>query len=404
MVIGVSFSSPTRLPPPEGVRSGIPRLGGGGLQSWRGAHYRIKSSAIAVVVTSASCFSYTLPLGAPLSVGGRTLRERRGAVLRLEGEEGAVGWGEAAPLPGFSDESLTDAVDALRERAGSLPGTSVPRRIRALPPPGTTGDPPSVRFALDSALLELRAATEDADVPSLLGAEHTTIALNALVGRAADDLTATGERLRRDGYRAVKLKVGKAAPERDATRVRALRRGLGARTALRLDANRAWSFEEALSFAEALPGSADVEYVEEPLADPGRLVTFTDRTGLPVALDESTRERDPSTIPEALLLGGVVLKPTLLGGLRRAHRWARWADRRGASVVLSGAYESGVGTRLLGALAAAWSEAPVGLSTYTRLADDLLRPRLALEGPTFEVTPAYRSRVESSLLRPIDRP
>ena len=364
----------------------------------------MKSPLIAVVVTSASCFTYTLPLGAPLSVGGRTLRERRGAVLRLEGAEGAVGWGEAAPLPGFSDESLTDAVDALRERAGSLPGTSVPRRIRALPSPGTTGDPPSVRFALDSALLELRAAAEDAAVPSLLGAEGTTVALNALVGRAADDLTATGERLRREGYRAVKLKVGKAAPERDAARVRALRRGLGARTALRLDANRAWSFEEALSFAEALPGAADVEYVEEPLADPERLGAFTDRTGLPVALDESTRERDPSTIPGALLLGGVVLKPTLLGGLRRAHRWARWADRQGASVVLSGAYESGVGTRLLGALAAAWSEAPVGLSTYTRLADDLLRPRLALEGPTFEVAPAYRSRVESSLLRPIDRP
>lgn len=355
-----------------------------------------------MVVTSATCFAYHLPLAAPLTVDGRTLRERRGALLRLEGEGGAVGWGEAAPLPGFSAESRTEAVEALRDRARALPGTTVPEQEDRLPRRGAPGDPPSVRFALQSALLELRAAEDGLSVPTLLGARSTAVSLNALVGREAGDVSATGERLRRAGYRAVKLKVGRAAPDRDAARVCALRRGLGAEVALRLDANRAWALEDALAFAEALGDPGDIEYIEEPLVDPGRLAEFTDRTGLPVALDESTRELDPSSLSPDMPVGGVVLKPTLLGGLSEARQWVRWAERVGASVVMSAAYESGVGTRMLGALAAAWSGSPAGLSPYTSLADDVLRPRLALDGPTFEVEAAYRSRVEPSLLRPID--
>jgi O-succinylbenzoate synthase len=75
-----------------------------------------------------------------------------------------------------------------------------------------------------------------------------------------------------------------------------------------------------------------------------------------------------------------------------------WAQRRNADPVISASYESGVGLRMLVALAAAYSDVPAGLSTYTRLADDVLRPRLSLDGAWVEVAPLDQSSVERRLL------
>jgi O-succinylbenzoate synthase len=191
----------------------------------------------------------------------------------------------------------------------------------------------------------------------------------------------------------VKLKVGRRTVARDAERVQALRRGLGAGPSLRLDANRAWSLDRALAFAGALGPECAPEYIEEPLRDPTQLPTFAEQSGLPVALDETTRERGPSVLSALAPIAAVVLKPTLIGGATATRSWAEAARDVGATPVVSASYESGVGLRLLVVLAAALSDAPAGLSTYARLAADTLTPRLALDGPTVDVAATGESRV-----------
>lgn len=62
---------------------------------------------------------YRLPLVAPLVLSGRVLRERTGVLVRIDSDCGASGWGDVAPLPGFSRESIEDAereATALAER------------------------------------------------------------------------------------------------------------------------------------------------------------------------------------------------------------------------------------------------------------------------------------------------
>jgi O-succinylbenzoate synthase len=159
---------------------------------------------------------------------------------------------------------------------------------------------------------------------------------------------------------------------------------------------------EAEQFADAL-GDVPLEYVEEPLADPSALSAFADWTDLPVALDETTRECTPDELEAFAPIAGVVLKPTLLGGIRTVRRWGGAARAQDATPVLTGAYESGVGLRLLAALAAALTDAPAGLLTYDRLGDDVLRPRLSM-GPTVRVADAYDSVVDEARLTPIDDP
>lgn len=340
-------------------------------------------------IATVDLYRYEVPLTTPLRMTGSTVQRRRGLLVRFATEQGTIGWGDAAPLPGFSAHSLPEVVAVARRHAPLWTGTTIPHSEGTLDPSLRTLScgpecPASLRFAAESAVVELVAATRGASVPAVLGDPRSTVALNALLTRSEDDGPARAARYREQGYRAVKVKVGHGPVEEEIELLRAIRRSLGDAVTLRADANRAWSLEEAVAFAEATR-DLPIAYVEEPLADPTQCSDLGTQTDLPVALDETTREVGPDALRDAPAVSAVVLKPTLLGGVRRTLEWRQAAREAGVSSVISAAYESGVGLRMLAALAATGPDTPVGLSTYDRLADDVLRSPLPMDGPSIDV-------------------
>ncbi len=350
-------------------------------------------------LVDAHLYEYCLPLRAPLSLGMRALRKRRGLLLRVEGPDGADGWGEAAPLPGFSAETMAEVRAQGQRLVDELPGTDLATStledlLRSLP---IDDLPASLRFCAESAVVHLWAVSRGESVVQALGGRRSRVVLNALLTESASDLEGQAERLQQAGYRAVKLKVGRGAVEADVVRVKTLHSVLGEEVALRLDANRAWTFEEAISFAERL-GDVPLAYLEEPLQSPSRLAELITTTGLPVALDETTREMSPEGLSDDLPVRAVVLKPTLLGGLSVTRQWAQQARKREILPVVSSSYESGVGLRMLAALAASLSRAPAGLSTYDRLGADVFSPRLPLGEAVVDLPRLFDSPVDRSVL------
>jgi O-succinylbenzoate synthase len=345
-------------------------------------------------------YRYDLPLTEPLQLKQTTLRRREGLLVELAGDCGAAGWGEAAPLPAFSRESLDEAAVQLRGLADGMmdraitadlpnPHGSLARELDAM------GLAPSARFGFELALWNLYAAGSGKVLPEVLAERpRPSVPISALIS-SPDRAVEEALLARAAGYEAVKLKVGGREMEEDVELVSAVRGALGDAVELRLDANRAWGLEEAEEFARA---TADLgfEYVEEPLADPALLPPLARRSGLPVALDESLSEIEPEELEERGYARAVVLKPTLLGGITRTLRFARVASRLGARPVLSSAYESGVGTSALVALAAAvgGEEVPAGLDTYRRLAEDVLEPPLELPAPRVDVRALFEGRRE----------
>jgi O-succinylbenzoate synthase len=355
-------------------------------------------------------YRYKLPLSEPLELKGTLLRHREGLLLGLADEDGVVGWGEASPLPGFSRESLEEAAEQLR----GLAPTMVGREITSdwIDPDGdfsreldSMDIAPSARFGFELALWDLYAASRARSLPELVTSRPAaTVPVNALISGPPDTALEEARRSRSAGYEAVKLKVGGRPVEEDVELVRAVNEELGDAVALRLDANRAWSFEEAERFAHDTAGLRS-EYVEEPLADPVQLPSFARSCGVPVALDESLTSMEPETLEDHSYARAVVLKPTLLGGISRMLRFARCASRLGMQTVISSAYETGVGTAALVALAAGvgGGEVPAGLDTYRRLARDVLRPHLELAAPRVEVRTMARTRreIDHHLLTPV---
>lgn len=332
---------------------------------------------------------YTLPLIEPVSWGGEIHRQREGWLLRLDSADGLSGWGDAAPLPGFSHETLDEARHALEVLGEALSGQDIDPAQVLLPFGAIAqgldamGHPPSARFAFDLALADLAAQTSGRTIPQVLHPDpDVTLPLNGLLMGDSEDVLADAERYVSEGYAAVKLKVGRGDLEAEAYRVQALRQRVGASVEVRLDANRAWSVEQATAFAEAIEG-ADIAYIEEPLSDATDLPALWHDTGLAVAVDESVQESG-----EAAIRGwaaAAILKPTLLGGLAATLRLAFHARSVGVRPVLSAAFESGVGLRGVAALAAATGAEPAGLDTYRWLAEDVLPDRLPLDRPRIDI-------------------
>lgn len=339
-----------------------------------------------MTIREVAVYRYALPLAAPLPVPGAAAAVREGLLLALTGEAGATGWGEAAPLPGFSREAMAEAEEALVALAGALPG------LHLAPPDVVAGGrlarevaeaPPSVRAAVEVAAAAAWGAAHGRPLRHVLfPAAAARVALGALVAARGEAAAEAARRGAAAGFRAVKLKVGRQDVAADAALVRAVRAALGPGVALRLDANRAWTLDEAFAFADAVP-EGTVAYVEEPLADPAGLPALAAR--LPIALDETLGALTPADLEAHRYAAAVVLKPTVLGGPAALRAWVRAAQEHGLRPVLSAAFESGVGMQGLLAMAAAYAAEPAGFDTYRWLTADVLAPRLALDGPTADL-------------------
>lgn len=336
-------------------------------------------------LSSFSVYRYKLPLVDPIQMERRMLYRREGLLLRMASAEGDVGWGEAAPLPGFSREHLQQATRQAFKLKRLITGRQVDDDWV-----GADSDfldvldddldlVPSVYFGLEQAALTMVAAARGCAPPHLLVDEpRPTVALCGLLTGERNEVLETAQAMREDGYRAVKLKVGRRELEEEIALVRELSGEIGPDMALRLDANRAWTTAEARQFASGIDGVA-LDFFEEPLEDPSGLPALAEETGWPLALDETMRDVSLVTLDRHTYARAVVLKPTLLGGFSGLVYMANKALELGLTPVLSSAYESGIGMMGLVTLAACLEgDAPIGAGTYRWIEQDVVRPRLKL--------------------------
>ncbi len=327
-------------------------------------------------------YKYTLPLVRPLKLKDQVLTERSGLILKFCGRKGNIGYGDIAPLPGYSLETLEEAQEAVstwaRYALARTQQTSF-ERDKMLHVLAMT---PSVMFSTECATLSL-AYDAGAVLPEgLFSSVRHHVSVNALITGSFEESLESAEILRDKQYRSIKLKVGRQSLEKDIEMVCQVRQILGDSISLRLDANRAWDFDTALRFARGVADCA-IEFIEEPLTVPSRLQQFSKRSGLPIALDESAREDidGPDFFSENQWAEAIILKPTLLGGIRLTMDWAAQALQYGLKPIISSCFESGIGLIALAHLAASITEddVPVGLDTYSWLGADVLATRFCVQ-------------------------
>lgn len=308
---------------------------------------------------------YELRLRRGIRLGYAAMKTRTGVIVALESSDPeTIGLGEAAPAWWAGDEpmaatraALTAARDWFTRSQPDADDLEAALRAGGELPAGLTDALAPSRVALGAvatAVADHQARKAGVSFCEYLGGRLKPCTTNALV--VAEDPSAVADEVRRAlslDYRTVKLKVGVAAAQTDLARITAALDSGAGRIRLRLDANRAWTPDQARAVLSRLEPST-VEYVEEPLAEPDAAALARLRTecAIAIALDESIAD-DVDIDRFADVCDVIVLKPGRVGGPWAFLSRARRATAAGLDVTVTDSLESAVGRATCLHLAAA---------------------------------------------------
>lgn len=307
-------------------------------------------------IVRASVAPFTVPFRRPLVTGAGRITVRAGFFLDLVDDSGETGRGEASPAYWLGDEDL-GVTAAVLEGTPGLAGRTDAELIASID--AWRERSPAAACALDTARLDLVARAAGVSVASQLSAAGTSAAalprqvpVAALLG--ADGPADLADEVRDvvgQGYRTLKLKVGGRTLSEEVARLAAVRTVAGTQIRLRLDANRAWTFDEACAALTALAPFAP-EFIEEPVrtAD-GDTWESLRNLGVTLARDESIASvADYDRLgPSADVL---VVKAARLGGPTATLALGTRARADGRRVVVTDALETATGCALATHLAA----------------------------------------------------
>jgi o-succinylbenzoate synthase len=273
--------------------------------------------------------SFRVILDEPIQTARGSIQDREGFLVSVKHDR-HYGVGEATPLPGWTEsyEECRAALVRASEVAEELDWGIALAKL----------DSPAARHGVSLAFAEARARGADEPLYQSLGSGKVveSVPVNATLGAdsSPDETAKRAARAVDDGFQTIKLKVGTNGIEEDIERTRAVRNVVGDEIAIRVDANGAWTLDQAQTAIDAF-AALDVEYVEQPLSTADLSAHASLRGAVDIALDESLVAHDVDAILEADAADVVVLKPMVLGGPDKALEAARQLKDAGLDVVVS---------------------------------------------------------------------
>ena len=216
-------------------------------------------------------------------------------VVRVRDEAGVEGFGEGAPRPYVTGETVATALDHLALDLWPLVAG------RALPPSGHLADvaafvpdarmpgviaPHAARAALETAVLDCVLRGSHRSLGTVLPPLRSRVVYGGVITAGPVDRAARHARyMRAVGLRHVKVKVGFRD---DAARVAAVREALGPEVSLRLDANGGWTFDRAVEVLDEV-APLGIAAVEQPLprGPAAEYARLRAATSVPLMADES---------------------------------------------------------------------------------------------------------------------
>jgi muconate cycloisomerase len=327
-----------------------------------------------------------LPLAKPMLMAAETIAKAENLIVRLEADNGLVGWGEATVAPTMTGDTLPGIVAAVRKHMAPLlvgadarDRAELAHRCRS-----SIEHNGGAKAAIEIALLDLVGKHLGVPCIELVGGAFRRSVENMwLLGNpdiAAD--IAEAKRKVGEGYGFFKLKVGVKQVEEEIEAARQVRAQLGPDVKLCADANTGWTARKAQTYLRGVEGLG-LMFLEQPLPnDQNSAMGELNRLGiLPICGDECISSGDEIlSLGQAGIISGANLKLIKAAGVTPLLRAAALCKQIGLSVTLAGKV-AGSSISAAATLAAACAS-PVldwGVNlTHVYLSEDLVRDPLQL--------------------------
>jgi muconate cycloisomerase len=300
-------------------------------------------------VVELTAFQVRIPLRKPFRHASHTRTSTDNLVVRCVLDDQTQGFGEGVPREYVTGETIDTALDLLRrsdlasqlEPCRDFPSAvALAERLRLNPVPGDERNCQgnAARCAVELALLDaygrhfgepLSAVTRML-APDLHEPQPWVRYSGAISSARGFKLRLAAWKMRLFRFRQLKVKVGIEGQD-DVARLRILRRRVGRKTDLRVDANEAWSRGEAVERILALKPFG-ITAVEQPVAhaDVDVLAETRRQSGVPIMLDESLCSQvDAQRAVEQATCDLFNLRLSKCGGFIPALKLAQFARRHG---------------------------------------------------------------------------
>jgi o-succinylbenzoate synthase len=282
---------------------------------------------------------HSLPLRRPYRLSFAVLERFETFYVSLEGE-GKIGFGEITPLPGYGGETVEEAacalVEAGRELAAGKPMSEVSVQLS-----------PKYPFTASGLACAFETWAEG-EMDAFLAPLPAGVPLAGLcAGNTPAEMTSEARRLIEDGFTVFKLKAGRS-PKIEETLARAAAKLLPPGGSMRLDANQAYSPDDALELCRRLEDMASIALLEQPFKPEmwSECARLTSSTSFPIMLDESIWTKED--IVRAVECGAkhVKLKLCKHQGIAGTTALVEEARRHGIGIVYGNGVQTALGNHL----------------------------------------------------------
>lgn len=293
-----------------------------------------------------------------------------------------VGWGESAPLVKLSIDDRPDIEQVLAstlQRLSLVHWGETEEDILNQVKQEVDLSLPSIRFGVETALLDLTQGGNKKIFKNSFYSDQKAISINGLIWMGTKDfmLSQIEEKLSQ-GFDCIKMKIGAIDFDQELELLKVIRNRYSSKEiTLRVDANGAFAYDEALSKLEKL-AALDLHSIEQPIKA-GQLSEMHElckNTPLPIALDEELiGVKDKAMLLDQIKPQYIILKPTLVGGILETKDWVKCAEERKIGWWMTSALESNIGLNAIAQLSSALETViPQGLGTGKLYHNNLCSP------------------------------
>ncbi len=347
----------------------------------------------------------SLPMTKPVFMAGVEIRTADNVLVRLEADNGVVGWGEAASAPtmtGETVESMMAAIAYITPAVEGRPAQDIVGAVEAMSHRMYANN--AAKAAIEMALHDLVGRATGQPAHALLGGkQRSRMPILGVIstGELASDLREAASK-KTQGYAAFKIKVGIDKPLVDAERTRRICVLLGQGSLISSDANQGWSAEQAVQYVRAV-ADAGLDFFEQPvgaddIAGMAAVAAAANAAGdIAIGADESIHSlEDLRRFHRQHAVRGASLKTIKLGGMRAVMQAGRLCDELGLKVnVAAKTGESSIACAAAVHIAAALPQIAWGLTlSHEGLAEDMTARPIRVERGHVEVSDAPGLGVE----------
>ena len=313
--------------------------------------YALRLDTPLMKIISATATPTVLNLKEPFAIANETVDTAENVFIRLETDDGLIGWGCATP-DSVTKETNDSVLRIFNSTLKDMLIGKDPLRIHSINEliDEKIKENPSAKAGVNIALYDILGKKAQMPLYKILGGYREKIETTVTIGiSSVDSMIDKAIYWVDQGFHCLKIKCG-MDPDHDIEAVMGIRSAVGPEIKLRLDANEGYTLEKALRIIETLEKlGADIEILEQPT--PAKylyaLKEVTAQCSVPIMADETAFTlRDSLKLIKMEIADMINIKLMKIGGITNAYKANIFAELADIPVMIGCMNES------MGAMAA----------------------------------------------------